>query len=70
VGELAVGQCHTGRTGNALVHAAPADDARLLEEGFHRRARPVKIEELESLYKVVKDALGDYDAFEIIWKDI
>jgi uncharacterized protein (DUF433 family) len=30
----------------------------------------VKVEELENLFKTIKAALEDYDAFEITWKDI
>jgi uncharacterized protein (DUF433 family) len=46
------------------------DQERLAKLVAKAELLEVKVEELESLYKVVKKTLADYDAFEITWKEI
>ena len=47
-----------------------ADQERLAKLVAKAELFETKVEELENLFKIMKGALEDYDAFEIMWKDI
>ena len=50
--------------------ASAGDQERLAKLVAKAELLETKVEELEALYQVMKDALEDYDAFEITWKEI